>query len=61
MVGDPPDTVEGDWDDFAEAFESDEIQPFNEDASPSYRGANGRYWITVSNGEVVGIEEQYVP
>ena len=61
VVGDPPDTVEGSWDDFAAAFSSDEIQPFNDDGSASYRGANGRYWITVADGSVVSIEEQYVP
>jgi hypothetical protein len=61
VVGDPPDTVEGNWADFAAAFDSDEIAPFNEDGSASYRGTNGKYWVTVEDGEVSLIEEQYVP
>ena len=61
VVGDPPDTVEGTWADFAAAFDSDEIAPFNEDGSASYRGTNGKYWVTVEDGEVALIEEQYVP
>jgi hypothetical protein len=61
VIGSPPDTVEGEWSQFAAAFESDEIQPFAEDGSASYRGANGRYWLTVEDGEVALIEEQYVP
>lgn len=61
VVGDPPDTVEGEWSAFAAAFDSDEVQAFDEDGRASYRGANGRYWVTVSDGEVTLIEEQYVP
>jgi hypothetical protein len=59
VVGDPPDLVDGDLDDFAAAFDDDEVQPFGD--GPSYRGKQGSYWVTLDDGEVVRIEEQYVP
>jgi hypothetical protein len=59
VVGEPPDVVDGDFEDFAAAFQSDEIQPFGN--GPSYRGRNGKYWVTLEKGEVTLIEEQYVP
>jgi hypothetical protein len=31
------------------------------DLADEYRGPSGRYWVTVSGGLVVAIEEQYTP
>ena len=31
------------------------------DYGTPYRGRNGLYWLTISDGEVVAIDEQYVP
>jgi hypothetical protein len=61
VVGDPPDLVDGTIEDFAAAFDSEEGQPFADDGSASYRGAHGRYWLTIKKSEVAAIEEQYLP
>jgi hypothetical protein len=61
VVGDPPDLTLGNIDDFAAAFESGEPQPFADDGSATYRGASGRYRLTIDGGQVVAIAEQYVP
>ena len=59
VVGDPPDTVAGTYDDFVDGFASDEVAPFG--GGPTYRGSHVPYWLNVADGEVVQIEEQYVP
>lgn len=46
----------GDLDDFLASFE---------ESSPSlaadYRGASSQYWLTIEDGVVVAIDEQYIP
>ena len=50
---DLPGTFEG----FAAAFEAGGTPSLADE----YRGAASQYWITVEGGEVVAIEEQYLP
>lgn len=58
VVGDPPELVDGELGPFAEAFAErpDEIDP-----DSRYRGVTSQYWVTVRNGQVTAIEEQYLP
>ena len=58
VVGDPPELVDGEFEPFAEAFTKrpDEIEP-----DSRYRGVTSQYWLTVRDGEVAEIEEQYLP
>lgn len=58
VVGQAPDLVDGELEPFAEAFSErpDEIQP-----DAIYHGVTSQYWVTIQNGEVVAIEEQYLP
>ena len=58
VVGDPPELVDGELEPFAEAFTKrpDEIEP-----DSRYRGVTSQYWVTVRDGQVAAIEEQYLP
>jgi hypothetical protein len=47
-------TIEGDLALFAAAFVQDDPQG-------TYRGSRSPYWLTVAQGRVVQIEEQYLP
>ena len=46
----------GDFDAFAAAFKGQGYTLNDE-----YRGAESQYWVTVDGGEVVAIDEQYLP
>jgi hypothetical protein len=48
--------VPGEIQPFADAFSSQDHK-FDE----KYQGADSQYWITVQNGVVVRIQEQYLP
>ena len=58
VVGDPPDLIEGDLLPFAASFAKrpDEIA-----SDAKYRGVTSQYWVTVRDGVIVRIEEQYLP
>ncbi len=49
--------VPGQFDAFAASFDA----PSDGSLAAEYRGAQSQYWITVEGGEVVAIDEQYVP
>ena len=51
------DGVSGDFGDFADAF----ADMGEKTLSDEYRGSQSQYWVTVRDGEVVAIEEQYLP
>ncbi len=47
----------GDLDDFLAAF----MEPGPKTYADPYRGAESQYWLTIEDGAVVAIDEQYVP
>ena len=49
--------IPGQFDAFAAAFDD----PAEKTLMDPYRGSHSQYWITVRDGEVVAIDEQYVP
>jgi len=51
------DGIPGEFDAFATSF--DDIG--EKSLMDEYRGAQSQYWITVSDGEIVAIDEQYLP
>ncbi len=51
------DGVPGDYDRFAASFD----EPAPQTLADEYRGSQSQYWITVRDGEVVEIDEQYLP
>ena len=51
------DGVAGDFEGLRRSFREDRAYTL---ADP-YRGAQGRYWVTVEDGRVVAIDEQYLP
>lgn len=51
------DLVRGDLARFAAAFD----EPGPTDFTVQYRGGSSQYWLTVSGGEAVKIEEQFLP
>lgn len=51
------DGVPGNFRDFAASFEDGEPKTLADE----YRGAASQYWITVEDGRVTAIDEQYVP
>lgn len=58
VVGDPPETIPGELEPFAEGFTKDNVAF---DPSDPYRGGNTQYWVTVRNHVIVEIEELYLP
>lgn len=58
VVGSPPELVDGELDAFAAAFD---LRPDEVDPASTYRGVTSQYWLTVRDGTVVAIEEQYLP
>lgn len=55
-VGGCEEGARGSFDDLAASFEG-EGYTFEDE----YRGAESQYWLTISDGEVVEIDEQYLP
>lgn len=53
------DHVPGEWAGLVESFQNPDPQGFTY-ADP-YRGADSQYWITLENGAVAVIDEQYLP
>lgn len=49
----------GEFDGFADSFGPNRDP--HPDLSDDYRGPQSLYWVTVQNGSVVRIDEQYVP
>lgn len=47
----------GRFDDLAESF----LDPEPKTLEDEYRGADSQYWVSVEDGEVVSIDEQYLP
>ena len=49
--------IPGQFDAFASSFDD----PGEKTLEDEYRGSQSQYWITVRDGEVVAIDEQYLP
>lgn len=58
VVGTPPELVKGELEPFAEAFG---LRPDEVDPASTYRGVTSQYWLTLRDGAVAAIEEQYLP
>ncbi len=58
IVGDPPDLVDGELEPFAAAFAR---KPEDIDYAAKYRGTTTQYWLTITGGTVVKIDELYLP